>query len=147
MACEPRLADFHEADHVFEIMFESEFTWNNLPDGTRVRIVRSAGLEPVAHEASDAVLVDRLRLLNRKLEGLVGKVAGRCRCGFACDGLEVELELGQGTVGLATKHLEPVLATQAEAKRLLSRTNMIEDRTNATWTDLLGSLRQAQLSS
>mmetsp|Transcript_44501 Transcript_44501/g.82802 ORF Transcript_44501/g.82802 Transcript_44501/m.82802 type:complete len:659 (+) Transcript_44501:63-2039(+) len=114
--CEPKLGDFHKADHVFELLFESDFRCSHFPNGTRVRLVRSDDLLPYVHYGEPET---------PNLEGLVGKVIGPCRCmmaasGVGCDGVEVQLELNQKTIGLAVEHLEPVLESQSQAEALFS---------------------------
>merc|ERR1719277_2516519 len=46
--CEPRVSAFHSADHVFEIMYESNYDWSqvSLPVDMPVRIVRHQGTMP-----------------------------------------------------------------------------------------------------
>jgi len=34
------LDELHDPEHVFEIMYESNFDWTSLPEGTRVRVAR-----------------------------------------------------------------------------------------------------------
>lgn len=109
-ACEPQLANMHEHDHVFEILFESDFRCPWLPRGTRVRIVRTGDRPPRSLTRSNI----------SQLEGQFGKVIGRRRPPL--EGYTVELELGQGTVVMAMEHLEPVLNSRAEAEHLLCRT-------------------------
>lgn len=45
LQCEPQLARRHAADHVFEVMMESDFSWAafHLPEGTRVQLLRCEG--------------------------------------------------------------------------------------------------------
>jgi hypothetical protein len=110
--CEPKLGDVHPADHVFEILFESDFRCPWLPRGTRVTIVRSGGKLPAS--------LTRCAHDSRALEGQLGKVVGRRRPPL--EGYLVELDLGQGTVELQMEHLEPVIASRAEAEALLTKT-------------------------
>jgi hypothetical protein len=107
--CEPRLADLHDADHVFQILYENDFRYPWLPRGTRVRVVRSGDKVPISLTRS----VD-------SLEGQVGKIVARRRPPL--EGFVVELELGQGTVDLDITFLEPVLTSREEASQLLTRT-------------------------
>mmetsp|Transcript_90072 Transcript_90072/g.165273 ORF Transcript_90072/g.165273 Transcript_90072/m.165273 type:complete len:666 (-) Transcript_90072:47-2044(-) len=109
-ACEPHLANVHEPDHVFEIVFESDFRCPWLPRGTRVRVVRSGDRPPRSLTRSSV----------NQLEGQFGKVSARRRPPL--EGYTVELDLGQGTVNLAMEHLEPVITSRAEAEELLTRT-------------------------
>merc|ERR1711972_93631 len=48
LKCEPLLADEHDAQHVFKIMFEPDFKWSqynvDLPAGTKVRVVQGDGV-------------------------------------------------------------------------------------------------------
>jgi hypothetical protein len=108
--CEPRLADLHEADHVFEIHFESEFRCPWLPRGTEVHVVRCNGKAP--------------KSLNRcqidGLEGLSGRVTGRRRPPL--EGYFVELDLGQGQVELDPMFLEPIITSKEAAEQLLLKT-------------------------
>jgi len=108
--CEPRLGDLHQTDHVFEILFESDFKCPWLPRNTRVRIVRSGTRMP-----------KYLNLCNvRELEGLSGVVTGRRR--LPLEAYFVELELGQGTAELDPEFLEPVVTSREAAEQLLLRT-------------------------
>lgn len=110
--CEPKLVDWHPADHVFEILFESDFRCPWLPRGTRITIVRSGNRLPqsLTRRSSEGV----------ELEGQVGKVIARRRPPL--EGYIVELDLGQGTVELQIEHLEPIIASRAEAEGLLNKT-------------------------
>jgi len=65
--CEPRLAELHAVDHVFEVMFESDFVWGRLPRGTQVRLVRRGIVMPMNLEDISSM---------RSLEGLRGVVKG-----------------------------------------------------------------------
>lgn len=117
--CEPRLADFHEAAHVFEILFESEFRFSWLPRGTRVRIVRSGGKVPRS----------LLRGGRNEVEGKFGVISGRRR--GPVEGIVVDLEMGEGQAILSLEFLEPVLTSQAEAEALLMKT-MVEEPEDGT---------------
>lgn len=108
--CEPRLGDLHENDHVFQIVFESEFRFSWLPRGTRVRIVRAGDHLPPAFGTSR----------RGDLEGQFGVVVARRRAPL--HGYAVDLELGGGQVVLADDFVEPVLASQSEAEELLRKT-------------------------
>lgn len=108
--CEPQLGNFHDSDHVFEILFESDMRCPWLPRGTRVRIVRCGNLLPSSLTRNSVT----------QLEGLFGKVVERRRPPL--EGYRVELELGQGTVDVASEHLEPVITSRAAAEELLART-------------------------
>lgn len=75
--CEPKLAELHPPDHVFQVMLESDFEWGSmrLPRGTRVRAVRRGedlprhlGVEPLPASAS-----------SRGLEGLCGAIGKKPR--------------------------------------------------------------------
>eukprot|EP00746_Dinoflagellata_sp_MGD_P167623 gnl/MRDRNA2_/MRDRNA2_98406_c0_seq1.p1 gnl/MRDRNA2_/MRDRNA2_98406_c0~~gnl/MRDRNA2_/MRDRNA2_98406_c0_seq1.p1 ORF type:complete len:697 (+),score=123.68 gnl/MRDRNA2_/MRDRNA2_98406_c0_seq1:103-2193(+) len=110
-SCEPKLVDVHPADHVFEILFESDFRCPWLPRGTRVTMVRSG----------DKLPRSLTRCWDRgQLEGQVGKVIARRRPPL--EGYSVELDLGQGTVEVEIEHLEPIIASRAEAEALLTQT-------------------------
>lgn len=109
-SCESRMANLHEADHVFEIFFESEFRCPWLPRGTKVRIVQSGNGAPrrlTRCSASD-------------LEGLTGTVAARRR--LPLEAYRIELDLGHGTVEMDKEFLEPMVASREEAEQLLART-------------------------
>lgn len=64
--CEVGLFDVHEANHVFEIMLESDFAWGGirLPLGTRVRAVRRGEVLPLDLELTE----------KKSLEGLCGTI-------------------------------------------------------------------------
>mmetsp|Transcript_8937 Transcript_8937/g.23246 ORF Transcript_8937/g.23246 Transcript_8937/m.23246 type:complete len:662 (+) Transcript_8937:75-2060(+) len=109
-SCEPRLADVHEADHVFEVVFESDFRFSWLPRGTRVRIVRAGELLPKA----------LIRTSVDSLEGRFGVVAARRRPPL--EGYAVDLELGAGQVVVDGHFLEPLLTSRREAEELLMKT-------------------------
>jgi len=108
--CEPKLTHFHEQDHVFEILFESDLRCPWLPKGTRVRIVRSGERLPRS----------RSRYGGGELEGQFGKITARRRP--PVEGYSVELEMLQGSVELELDFLEPVITSRADAEKLLTHT-------------------------
>lgn len=110
--CEPKLVDFHQADHVFEIVFESDFRCPWLPRGTRVTVVRCGNKLPQS--------LTRPLANGVELEGQVGKIVARRRPPL--EGYSVELDLGQGMVELSAEHLEPIIASRQEAEALLTKT-------------------------
>lgn len=111
-ACEPKLAEFHMSDHVFDILFESglqaQCEW--LPRGTRVRIVRSGSVTPCPMTRGSAT---------DDLEGRAGTVVRRRRPPL--EGYEVELDLDQGTMFFDMMFLEPMVESRDEAATLLNR--------------------------
>lgn len=112
-ACEPKLADLHDVGHVFEVVFESDFHWGGvglLPVGTRVRVVRHGERLPRSLSRFTAAA-------GQGLEGLVGVVSGRRR--GPLEGYRIDFDLGQGSADMAAEHLEPLLATRADAEALL----------------------------
>lgn len=113
-SCEPRLADIHEVDHVFEILFETDFRIPWLPRDTRVRIVRSGDKAPKS--------LTRCSIM--ELEGLGGNVVGRRR--LPIEAYRVELDLGQGVVELDPEFLDPVITSREAAEQLLVRTLDLE---------------------
>uniref|UniRef100_A0A7S4S3C3 Uncharacterized protein n=1 Tax=Alexandrium monilatum TaxID=311494 RepID=A0A7S4S3C3_9DINO len=75
--CETKLAELHSPDHVFEVMFESDFEWGSLrlPRGTRVRVVRR-GQDLPAHLGGGPLPESAAK---RGLEGLCGAIAKKPR--------------------------------------------------------------------
>lgn len=110
--CEPALAYHHDPSHVFEIMFESDVRWVQLPTGTRVRIVRCGDELPRCLTSRGAY---------QQLEGLYGTVSGLRRPPLQSYLVELEDVAVRGVVALCIEHLEPVLASQDEAQELLAR--------------------------
>jgi len=116
--CEPRLGSEHNPEHVFEIMFESEFEWNFLPKGTKVRLVRDGDSLP-----RDLGLTTSMNLQgrpDRSLEGSRGWIIGKRKPPLV--GYRVLLDNGCGTVKLRFEHLEPLLKDTEDTFDLLKRT-------------------------
>lgn len=131
LKCEPRLADDHPADHVFEILFECEFDWEKagvqLPLGTRARIrqhpvdmeVQSVGAAGAAASSSGAGAPAALdvgaasKQRKRRGYGLEGVIKG-----FKKGRYDVELADGGVTRHVLPQELQPLL-TQSQAQKLL----------------------------
>jgi len=116
--CEPQLAEFHDPEHVFEVLYESDFRCSSLegvpPKGTKVRLVRSGKCKPRSVTTNFG---------EKKLEGLLGTIVGMKRSMSNHDSrlLQVQLELGLGSVVLESSFLEPVITSRAEAEALSNR--------------------------
>lgn len=113
-SCESSLLTEHQAGHVFEIMFESDFQWSGLPKDTRVRVVRSGDSLPSIRGEEDEA--DKTR--GSQLEGLFGTL--RKDLSPAFEGYRVKLEHCAGTFEIAGKYLEPVLTSRQQAEILLA---------------------------
>eukprot|EP00747_Dinoflagellata_sp_TGD_P102749 gnl/TRDRNA2_/TRDRNA2_168758_c0_seq1.p1 gnl/TRDRNA2_/TRDRNA2_168758_c0~~gnl/TRDRNA2_/TRDRNA2_168758_c0_seq1.p1 ORF type:complete len:630 (-),score=104.00 gnl/TRDRNA2_/TRDRNA2_168758_c0_seq1:82-1839(-) len=117
LKCEPKLAEVHQEDHVFEILFEVEFDFSQtgvvLPRGTKAR-VRSRAPGPVA--AADSCPAGAAGAARRKrgYSGLEGVVRGYKRGRYT-----LELAGGEGTKQVMAKDLMPLI-TQQQAERLLA---------------------------
>lgn len=108
--CEPHLANVHEADHVFDILFESDFRCPWLPRQTRVNIVRSGERKPQSLK----------RCAISDLEGHSGIVINRRR--GPVEAYFVELDLGQGQIEIDPMFLEPIITSRDVAEQLLLKT-------------------------
>lgn len=147
-ACEPKLAEVHEKEHVFEIVAEAAFSWEaiRLPVGTLARTVRKGETLPWGtFEEGEARVLP---------EGLTGKVGQAVSCPVqrvrrkkrGTWGYQVHFEgmpcarspsspqpsaaaaaagdcgpIAATIVEVPAVHLEPVLATRAAAEELLQR--------------------------
>lgn len=108
--CEPHLASVHEADHVFDILFESDFRCPWLPRQTRVNIVRCGEKKPQS--------LKQCAIAN--LEGHSGIVINRRR--GPLDAYFIELDLGQGQIEIDPMFLEPIITSRHDAEQLLLQT-------------------------
>lgn len=117
LKCEPRLAAEHDANHVFEVLFEDEIDWGVtdvvLPKGTRARIRRRSQVSDTTMGGEAANSDAPARKRRRQDSGLEGLIKGQRGGKYVLD-----LAGGMGTRHIAGEDLQPLL-TQKQAERLL----------------------------
>jgi len=121
LECEPHLAARHEADHVFEIMFESEFRWRELclPIGTLVHTVHYGGVAPWGFSGSYP------NSTPTQLVGVCGQIVafvenpGRRYRKIPWGYTVLTSGHEQKRYDVLAEHLEPVLKDDAEAESLI----------------------------
>lgn len=135
--CEAGLADAHPSEHVFDVMVETGIQWNYLPAGTRVRLVRFEDRLPQSWLRDRAPGQAKAKAKAKPfgsasaaicLEGKFGSVVRRWA--GPPHGYCVRVEGMAALQNLPSEHVEPVVTSQAEARRLSKNSEAEEKKDN-----------------
>lgn len=124
--CSLQLSKHHAADHVFEIMYESDYDWGGvrLPDGMPVRLVRHGDrmvTDDRSPKSADCNLEGMMGWLICFAPCIRGSVKHRLaiaqgRTAYGCYTVQLQ---GGGHVSVSAEHVEPMISSSAEAQQLI----------------------------
>eukprot|EP00747_Dinoflagellata_sp_TGD_P165554 gnl/TRDRNA2_/TRDRNA2_186968_c0_seq1.p1 gnl/TRDRNA2_/TRDRNA2_186968_c0~~gnl/TRDRNA2_/TRDRNA2_186968_c0_seq1.p1 ORF type:complete len:786 (-),score=96.66 gnl/TRDRNA2_/TRDRNA2_186968_c0_seq1:134-2455(-) len=125
--CEPRLPRLHNTEHVFQIMYESDYDWSSvvLPNEMPIHLARSgarmptdcakhtgANLEGMSGSVMRFVPYVRGSVKHRRALALGEKIYGQYQIGLR----------GVGIVTVSAEHVVPLIVSSDEARQLIDGT-------------------------